>query len=164
MIAKYPHFYPVRQVMGCSVRQVMEFNAWSKSYLSLLWRHNEHDGVSNHRGPGGLLNHLFRHRSKKTSKLRVTGLCERNSSVTGEFLSQRASNAENVSIWWRYHGTYAIADRAVYNIVIYLNSIYHEWNVYTKDTLITPSQNFTEAYLVISQCWWLIWLCSFRIY
>ena len=44
-----------------------------------------------------------RRRSKKTSKLRVTGLCEGNSTVTGEFPSQRASNAENVSIWWRHH-------------------------------------------------------------
>ena len=40
---------------------------------------------------------------KKTSKLRVTGLCEENSPLTGEFPSQRASNAENVSIWWRHH-------------------------------------------------------------
>ena len=43
-------------------------------------------------------------RSKKTSKLRVTGLCAGNSPVTGEFPAQRASNAENVSIWWRHHG------------------------------------------------------------
>ena len=50
-----------------------------------------------------LLNHLFRRRSGKTSKLRVTGLCEGNSSVTGEFPAKRASNAENVSIWWRHH-------------------------------------------------------------
>ena len=46
---------------------------------------------------------LFRCRSKKTSKLRVTGLCARNSPVTGEFPAQLASNAENVSIWWRHH-------------------------------------------------------------
>ena len=26
-----------------------------------------------------------------------------NSTVTGEFLAQMASNAENVSIWWRHH-------------------------------------------------------------
>ena len=51
-----------------------------------------------------LQNHLFRRRWKKTSKLRLTGLCEGNSPVTGEFLSQRASNPENVSIWWRHHG------------------------------------------------------------
>ena len=43
-------------------------------------------------------------RSNKTSKLRVTGLCEVNSPVTGEFTTQRASNAANVSIWWRHHG------------------------------------------------------------
>ena len=42
-------------------------------------------------------------RSKKTSKLRVTGLCAGNSRVTGEFRVQRASNAKNVSIWWRHH-------------------------------------------------------------
>ena len=45
-----------------------------------------------------LLNRLLGTRSKKTSKLRVTGLCEGNSPLTGEFPSQRASNAENVSI------------------------------------------------------------------
>ena len=44
-----------------------------------------------------------RRRSKKTSKLRVTGLCSGNSPVTGDFPAQRASNAENVSIWWRHH-------------------------------------------------------------
>ena len=44
-----------------------------------------------------------RRRSKKTSKLRVTGLCEGNSSVTNEFPTQRTSNTENVSIWWRHH-------------------------------------------------------------
>ena len=42
--------------------------------------------------------------SRRRSKLRATGLCERNSPVTGEFPAQRASNAENVSIWWRHHG------------------------------------------------------------
>ena len=51
----------------------------------------------------GLLNLLFRRRSKKTSKLRVTGLCAGNSPETGEFPAQRASNAGNVSIWWRHH-------------------------------------------------------------
>ena len=51
----------------------------------------------------GLFNRLFRRRSKKISKLRVTGLCEENPPVTSGFPSQRASNAENVSIWWRHH-------------------------------------------------------------
>ena len=50
-----------------------------------------------------LLNRLFRDRSKKTSKLRVTGLCVEKSPATGEFPAQRANNAEYVSIWWRHH-------------------------------------------------------------
>ena len=66
---------------------------------SLQWRHNEHDGISNHQPHDCLLNRLFRHISKKISKLHVTGLCAGNSQVTGEFPAQMASNAENVSIW-----------------------------------------------------------------
>ena len=46
---------------------------------TLHWRHNDHGGVSNHQIHGCLLNRLFRHRSKKASKLRVTGLCVGNS-------------------------------------------------------------------------------------
>ena len=51
---------------------------------SLQWRHNERNGISNHHPHNCLFNHIFRRRSKKTSKLRVTGLCEGNSPVTGE--------------------------------------------------------------------------------
>ena len=51
--------------------------------------------ISNHRRLDCLLNRLFKHRSKKTLKLRVTGLCEGNSPVTDEFPAQRPSNAEN---------------------------------------------------------------------
>ena len=46
---------------------------------ALRWRHNDHAGVSNHQPHGCLLNRLFRRRSKKASKLRVTGLCAGNS-------------------------------------------------------------------------------------
>ena len=71
--------------------------------LALQWRYNERDGLSNHQPIHCLLNRLFKCRSKKR-KLRVTGLCEGNSPVTGEFPAQMASNAEYVSIWWRHHG------------------------------------------------------------
>ena len=71
--------------------------------ISLQWLHNERDGVSNQQPYDCLLNSLFRRRLKKTSKLCITGLCEGNSVVAGEFPAQRASNAENVSIWWRHH-------------------------------------------------------------
>ena len=71
--------------------------------IILQWRHNGRDCVSNHQSHHYLLNRLFRSRSNKTSKLRVTGLSEGNSSVTGEFSAQMASDPENVSIWWRHH-------------------------------------------------------------
>ena len=67
------------------------------------WRHNEHGVVSYHQPHDCLLNRLFRRKSMKPSKLRVTGLCEGNSPVTDEFPAQRASNAENVSICWCNH-------------------------------------------------------------
>ena len=72
--------------------------------ISLQWPHNDDDVVSNNQPYDCLLNRLFRRRTKKTSKLRVTGLCVGNSPVTGEIPAQRVSNAENVSIWWRHHG------------------------------------------------------------
>ena len=75
----------------------------SSAKFPLRWRHNGRNSVSNHQPHDCLLNRLFRRRSKKTSKLRVTGLCVGNSPGTGEFPAQMASNAENVSIWWRHH-------------------------------------------------------------
>ena len=48
---------------------------------TLQWRHNERDCVSNHRRLHSLLNRLFGSRSKKTSKLRATGICEGNPPV-----------------------------------------------------------------------------------
>ena len=48
---------------------------------TLRWRHNGCDSVSNHQPHDCLLNRLFRRRSKKTSKLRVTGLC---AGITGD--------------------------------------------------------------------------------
>ena len=71
--------------------------------ITLQWRHNGRDSISNHQPYDCLLNRLFRRRWKKTSKLRVTGLCAGNSPGTGEFHAQMASNAENISIWWRHH-------------------------------------------------------------
>ena len=75
----------------------------SATSIALRWRHNERDGVSEYQSHDCLLNRLFTRRSKKTSKLRVTGLCEGNSTVTGEFPTQRANNKENISIWWCHH-------------------------------------------------------------
>ena len=97
--------------------QVLEFDAayircltgtgyWQvrvTSFASLQCCHDGRDAVSNHQPDNCLLKRLFRHISKKTSKLRVTGLCEGNSPLTGEFPAQMASNAEFFSIWWRHN-------------------------------------------------------------
>ena len=50
-------------------------------FEALQWRHDERDGVSNNQPNDCLFSRLFRRRSKKTSKLRVTDLCEGNSPV-----------------------------------------------------------------------------------
>ena len=86
--------------------QTIPANLWvSYNSFALQWRHNGRDDVLNHRRlPVCLLNRVFWSRSKNTLKLHVTGLCAGNSPMTGEFPAQRASNAENVSIWWRHHG------------------------------------------------------------
>ena len=76
----------------------------SSSYNGPLpWRHNGRDSISNHQPYDCLLNHLFRRRWKKTSKLRGTGLCVGNSPGTSEFPAQMACNPENVSLWLHYH-------------------------------------------------------------
>ena len=62
------------------------------------------------------LNCLVKCKSKKTSKLHITGLCARNSPVAGEFPAQMASNVENVSIWWRHH----VISRALDKIISFL--------------------------------------------
>ena len=68
---------------------------WGKQPLQ--WRHNGRDSVSNHQPHDCLLNRLSRRRSKKhQSPASLTF-------VTVEFPAQKASNAENVSIWWRHH-------------------------------------------------------------
>ena len=59
----------------------MEF----KLIISLQWGHNERYDASNHRRPDCFLKRLFMRRPKKTSKFRVTGLCEGNPPVNGEF-------------------------------------------------------------------------------
>ena len=61
------------------IGRLMKISVSTNEKRALHWRHNDHDGVSNHQLHGCLLNRLFRRRSKKTSKLRVTGLCAGNS-------------------------------------------------------------------------------------
>ena len=57
---------------------LMNVTWWTVLEWPLQWRHHDHGGVSNHQPHRCLLNRLFRRRSKKSSKLRVTGLCVGN--------------------------------------------------------------------------------------
>ena len=104
---------------------------------SLQWRDNGCDGVSNHQPRHCLLNHLFRRRSKKTSKFRVTGLCAGNSPVTDEFPAQMASNAENISLWWRHHGETKFDDidhSSVTRVLAikYIQSLWNLWSIFSS--------------------------------
>ena len=64
-------------------------SSWDVLYQrALQWHHNGRNSVSNHQPHYCLPNRLFRRRSKKTSKLRVTGLCAENWPVTGKFPAQ----------------------------------------------------------------------------
>ena len=125
MFPKYP-----TQVshLHWSNRLIDERQPWRLKITS-QWRHNERDGVSNQQRLDCLLSHLFRRRSKKTSKLRVTGLGEGNSPVTG-----RASNAENVSIWLRHHEIHA---KKLERAVIISFKSKHKPCTYIVDILIT---------------------------
>ena len=58
----------------CIQKEILLCNAPVVMTFKLQWRHNERDGISNHQPRDCLLKRLFRRRSKKTSKLRITGL------------------------------------------------------------------------------------------
>ena len=104
----------------------LHFDGIFVSGRTLQWRHNVRDGVSNHQSHDCLFNRLFRRRSKKTSKLRVTGLCEGNSPVTSEFPAQRASNAENAHIFWRHHDL----RRSQWRKFRLTDDIFNEWSFF----------------------------------
>ena len=71
---------------------------------ALQWRHNAHPGVSNHRRLDCLVYRLFKLTLKNPLKLALLAHREGNLPGTGGFLSQRAGNAETISIWWHHHG------------------------------------------------------------
>ena len=66
-------------------------------FFPLQWRHHERLGVSNHRQ----LNLSGADQRKHQSSASLAFV--RKSTVTYGFQSQKASNAENVSIWWRHY-------------------------------------------------------------
>ena len=86
---------------------------------------------------------FFRRRSKNTSKLCVTGLCQWNSPVAGEFPAQRASNAGHVSIRWRH--------RVIVEFISLLPNVHDElfWRLYAYKLL-----NTCKMHIIIP---WQVW-------
>ena len=113
------------------------------TYISgtLHWRHNDQDGVSNHQPHGCLLNRLFGRRSKKTSKLRVTGLCARwiprtKGQWRGKCFHLMTSSWDVLNVWWRsslgiciwyYHKSKTINQRVTHlsNLMLFHRHMYH---------------------------------------
>ena len=115
-IRNFPDFIDMRITrLHPTIMESVQWQWCSLQWCALPWRHNGRDSVSNHQPHDCLLNRLFRRRSKKTSKLRVAGLCAGTSPGTGEFPAQMASYAENVSICWRHHGSSSIWHNTKYN-------------------------------------------------
>ena len=106
---------------------------WRDHALIYHYSHNERDGDSNHRRLDCLLNRLFIRRPRKTSKPRVTGLCEGNSPVTGEFPAPRPVThlQEHIRTWWKLisctHHTSPVGIH--WQITIRHN---HDWNIFPK--------------------------------
>ena len=121
----------------------------------LKWRYNERDGVSYHQPHDCLLNRLFRRRSKKTSKLCVTGLCGGNSPVTGEFSARRASNAENISIWWRHHVQVTMSRNAHLWVDCFMNTNYAlpRYNCLAYCKIDAPYNEWSCTYSDYFVCW-----------
>ena len=72
--------------------------------VTLRWRHNGRDSVPNHQPHDCLLNSLFGCRSKKhQSSASLAFVWGIHRGPVNSPPTQMASNAENVSIWWRHH-------------------------------------------------------------
>ena len=124
--------YIVGWVQDCSnsSANVLELPQWCAEpsiytllVLSLQWRHNECGDIWNHRRFECLFNHLFRRRSKKTSKLCVTGLCERNPPVTRGFPSPEWNESPEKP--WYSRNTYKETQSVSYlmRYSLYVNSM-----------------------------------------
>ena len=74
--------------------------------------------------------------SKRTLKLCVTGLCVENPPGTDGFPSQRASDAVNVSIWWRHRSCYRLFNEATLRN--------HHVNPFRTDDINLTKQNTTQ--------------------
>ena len=91
-------YMDIKPFLLCAGKYEKKHGICHDDLSSLQWRHNEPGGVSNHRRVHSLFNYLFRRRSKKTSKLRVTGICMGNSPIKAAKVSVSFFNLPEVPV------------------------------------------------------------------
>ena len=79
--------------------------------IPLQWRHNGQDGVSNHQPHDCLLNRLLSADLRKHESSPPLAFVQVIHRGPVNYPHKRASNAENVSIWWRHHITGLVPNR-----------------------------------------------------
>ena len=146
------HSWPLKQpfqitaflhiwLLPMTTRPIKAFQCIRSLLVTLVTKNNVTKNVLYHyvdvtMGPHQcLLNRLFGCRSRKTSKFRVIGLCAGNSPGTSELPTQMASNAENVSIWWRHHVNVCMCARVIcwwYLYNINTKAFYSDPTLYLK--------------------------------
>ena len=99
---------------------------------ALRWRHNGRDSVLNHQPQPFIQTQI-------NENIKALCHCAGNSPATGEFPAQMASNAENVSIWWRHHGL--INQKSWLRIVELL--LRTEWSVW-KEKIAVVVMNYSN--------------------
>ena len=102
-------------------------------------------------GPSVVYSNVSSGGYKKKKKLRVTGLCEGNSPVTGEFPAQRPWNAENVSTRW------------LHNILSKIGLDYWSMYVFTGELNKYMSPIMVESPLIPCACVFLLMICYFVV-
>ena len=104
----HSHWQALHSLPGIPMQQRQQ--AWKFGYHRSIWimyssnliSENSHSLLCRHMG--AMASQITsKSQSKEKTKLCVTGLCAGNSPLNSEFPALRVSNAENVSIWWRYH-------------------------------------------------------------
>ena len=119
------------------------FSLLANTWCPLRWRHNGRDDVSNHPPQDCSLNHLG----------------------TGEFPAQMASNAENVSIWWRHHvcDIYFICQFPTSNWSSWWESHHGDVIMSMMASQITSPRLFTQQFIeaqfkenIKAPCHWLL--------
>ena len=143
----YCDFYGVSDVTLDAWAKTTHINVYkNRTIRTFHWRHNGCDGVLIHQRPDCLFNRLFRRRSKKIPKPRVTSLCADYSPVTGEYPHKGPVTRKMFPF-----------DDVFLKVCVYYRVLLHEtdnklWSVFLVDLHCDGAdwwENYIESYLII---------------